>query len=157
MKYRRLTLEELNTLETEFVQFLASQSIPAPDWEKMKSAQPAQAEKMIELFSDIVLDKVLEKIDLLELRQKNKLVLLKCNQDGIEMRGMQVEGTTDFDLRQPVTQEKMEAFLSLPSSKIQLLSAQKKYTAPRSEEIFKLLSQGYLISKNQLLYQNLAR
>ena len=35
-KYRLLTLEELGELRPEFVRFLASQSITADDWQKMK-------------------------------------------------------------------------------------------------------------------------
>jgi len=156
MKYRRLTLEELTAMQTEFVQFLASQSIPAEDWEQMKDQDPKRAEQMIEVFSDIVLEKVLEKIDLLEMRQKDKLMIVKCNQEGLKMRGLQIEGNADFDLSKSVSQEKMEAFLGGKKGKIQLLSGEKTYKLPRGEEVFGLLQQGYLISKNQQLFENLA-
>lgn len=63
MKYRRLHREELEAVREDFVKFLAANSITASDWEALKAAHPAvQAEKIIELFSDIFWDKVLDRL-----------------------------------------------------------------------------------------------
>ena len=40
LKYRRLSKEELEALEDEFVKFLSAQSISAPDWQNIKSQNP---------------------------------------------------------------------------------------------------------------------
>ena len=59
MKFRRLTNEELQELEKEFVQFLVSNTVTADDWEKIKEDNPERAEGLIEIFSDIVFEKVI--------------------------------------------------------------------------------------------------
>ena len=44
MKYTRLTKEQLEELQPEFVNFLATQSISADEWEEIKREKPAAAE-----------------------------------------------------------------------------------------------------------------
>ena len=56
MKYRRLDQNELKTLEKDFIEFLASQSITADEWENMRKEQQLG---LIDIFSDLVFEKVL--------------------------------------------------------------------------------------------------
>ena len=35
MKFRRLTLAELQELESEFIQFLAANTVTGPDWQNL--------------------------------------------------------------------------------------------------------------------------
>ena len=58
MKYRLLDKEELVEMEAEFIRFLATRSIPGPDWEKMKTAQPQRVNDLLEEFSDLVFEKI---------------------------------------------------------------------------------------------------
>lgn len=63
MKYRKLHREELEAVREDFVKFLAANSITASDWEALKAAHPAvQAENLIEIFSNIFWEKVLERV-----------------------------------------------------------------------------------------------
>jgi hypothetical protein len=63
MKYRRLHREELEAVREDFVKFLAANSITASDWEALKAAHPAvQAENLIDIFSDIFWEKVLDRV-----------------------------------------------------------------------------------------------
>jgi hypothetical protein len=43
-KYRLLTLEELKSMEKEFVDFLVLNGIPGEDWVKLKDTDPDRAE-----------------------------------------------------------------------------------------------------------------
>ena len=61
MKYKRLSVEELQALEQEFINFLAAAQITAPDWVKMKENEFAKAEELVDVFSYMVFDKVLKK------------------------------------------------------------------------------------------------
>lgn len=61
-RYRPLTLEELKAVETGFVQFLAANSVTAPEWETLKQRAPEKAERLIAIFSDVYWDKVLARI-----------------------------------------------------------------------------------------------
>ena len=66
MKYRRLDLAELKTLEKDFVRFLASNHITADDWVKLKKENPEKVERLLDVFSDIVWSKTLSQIQYLE-------------------------------------------------------------------------------------------
>lgn len=154
-QFRRLSVAELASLEKEFVEFLVSQSITAEDWQKIKDDQPDQADALIAIFSDIVLQKVLEKIDLLELRSEKDLMFVECTQDHMQLVGMQIEGDTDVDLTEAISKNKLQDVLSSPDIKIQLVSAEKKYRESREREVFAMLEGGYMISQNRHLLDRL--
>ena len=73
MKYKRLSKEDLSHLEKEFVNYLASAQITAPDWEKIKTEEKEKAEELIDVFSDMVYDKVVTNIKFLEFRDNKTL------------------------------------------------------------------------------------
>ena len=98
MKYRRLTTEELAELETEFIRFLVSNTVTGDDWEKIKKEDPKKAEGLIEIFSDIVFDKTISKIEYLEMKTPKDLKIFRCNKDDIELMGLKIEGESDLDL-----------------------------------------------------------
>ena len=52
-KYRLLTLEELQELEKEFVEYLVLNGITADDWEKIKKENPSSARHIIELLNTL--------------------------------------------------------------------------------------------------------
>ena len=78
MKYRRLTNDELTELEKEFVRFLASNHITALDWEKLKGHDPKRVESLIEVFSDIVFEKILQGIEYLEFKTPTDIKTFHC-------------------------------------------------------------------------------
>ncbi|HLU86891.1 MAG TPA: DUF6495 family protein [Taishania sp.] len=75
MKYRVLTTEELGALEDDLKAFLIVNGIDGSEWEKINQTNPDKAIQLVELFSDLVLDKTYEKIKFLEFRSKNILVV----------------------------------------------------------------------------------
>ena len=66
MKYTRLTKEQLEELQTEFVNFLATQSITGEEWAKIKEETPKVAEDELDVFSDLIWEGVLTKVSYLE-------------------------------------------------------------------------------------------
>ena len=48
MRFRKLTEEELETLEQDFIQFLASQQISAKDWLTMKADSMEKVHALID-------------------------------------------------------------------------------------------------------------
>ena len=58
MRFRRLTTEELFSLETEFKQFLIISEQYDEEWRILVETEPEKAEEFIALFSDLVLEKV---------------------------------------------------------------------------------------------------
>ncbi len=78
MKFRRFNKEELLDLEKEFARFLASQAIPADEWEKIKAEKPQQANDLIDIFSDMVFEQILDKVEYLELKTPKDLKTIHC-------------------------------------------------------------------------------
>ena len=53
MKYTRLTKEQFEELNQEFINFLATQSITAKEWKEIKQLKPAVAEDELDVFSAV--------------------------------------------------------------------------------------------------------
>src|SRR5690606_20830541 len=66
MKYTRLSKQQLEELHREFINFLATQSITADEWESIKKDTPHIAEEELDVFSDLVWEGVLTKVEYLE-------------------------------------------------------------------------------------------
>lgn len=152
MKYRRLTLEELKELETEFVRFLAANTVTADEWESLKVAAPDKAERLIELFSDIVFEKVIAKVEYLEHRSATDLRLFHCLTDAIKLIGIRATGIEGFDFAaHPTAEEMMQQVQQAPAGSLKLYTAQKAYeNGDRSAELFKMMQDGCLIADGTL-------
>ncbi len=155
MKYRRLAAEELQELEAEFIQFLASNTITGPDWEKLKRDKPERAEELIELFSDIVFEKVLEKVEYLEMSTRQDIRTFHCEQGIIRMNGIRVEGETNLDFTKTTDPQSMIAEAKESGATLQVYTGEKGYTPGRSEELFRMMQQGALISRDGHLFKTL--
>ncbi len=143
MKYKRLTPEELNNLEKEFISFLAHAQITAQDWEKMKIQENEKANELIDVFSDVVYDKVLKKIEYLEYREAKSLHIYKFTSEEIKLLGIKVKEGSKIDLtKNDLNQQDFSA--------VTILKSNKKYQKEREVEIFELLQAGCLITNNAL-------
>lgn len=152
MKYRRLTIEELKDMENEFVRFLVSNTVTAEDWEKIKKENPERAEKLIEIFSDVVFDKVLEKVKYIEHRNQYDIKTFRCLDDKIELLGLKVSSVAGVDFTQTQSAENMLAYLkNAPQGSVQMYSAEKAYKNNNpKKEIFSMLENGGAISDGKI-------
>lgn len=153
MTYRRLTREELEELKPEFIRFLAANSITAPDWEKLKIESPARADEILVLFSDIVFERILQKVEYLEYRSPRDIKTFHCMEDRIYLLGVRVEGDTSLDFTQNLSPQQMMQHMQLSKASLQLYSGEKKYTRKREEELFDLMESGALIAKDGGMYK----
>ena len=133
MRYRRLTNDELKELEKEFVRFLASNTVTGEDWEKIKKEDTEKAEGLIEMFSDIVFEKTISKIEYLEYRSPKDLKIFYCKDDIIEMVGIIVEGNSDIDFSKEMDAENMIHQLQTSKASLKLMAANKKYKKTKQE------------------------
>ncbi len=156
MKYRRLTQDELEDLQSEFVTFLASHSIPAPDWEKIKADGSDKAETLIQLFSDAVFEKVLVKAEVLEFQLAGLWQYLKFGQDAVEMVGVLIENIPKDEMIALKSKKDFEQLQNkYPSASIKLLKGNKKYQKSREEEIFDWIKKGALLCKEPSVFEQL--
>lgn len=85
MKYARLTVEQFEELHEEFSFFLASQSIDKKKWDELKSKNSNIVAEEMDLFSDMVWDRTLEKVEYLENLSENHLFLFKRQKKSIDL------------------------------------------------------------------------
>ncbi|HEX8517328.1 MAG TPA: DUF6495 family protein [Bacteroidia bacterium] len=147
MKYKRLATDELKVLEPDFINFLASMQITGPDWEKMKKEENEKANELIDVFSDLVYDKVLGKISYLEYRDSKTLNLFYFTQDKMKLIGLRVKETSSLDLTAP---EVMEQWNSSNNASVTIVSSEKNYEKDKQTEVFELLQAGCLITDDRL-------
>lgn len=147
MKYKRLRPEELQALEKEFVNFLASAQITGPDWEKMKEQELEKANELIEVFSDLVYDKVLRKIKFLEFRDAKTLNIFNCTNEKIKLLGLRVNESSTLDLTAP---DVLSKWNQNNSGSVTVVRTEKNYSKERELEMFELLETGCLITDDKL-------
>ena len=148
MRFRTLTLDELKELHEEFIQFLSSNTITGKDWKKIKKEDYPKAENLIDIFSDIVLEKSLSNIKFLEKREPNNLLLFKFNEKQIDLIGLSVDSNSKVDF----TKTEDISALAEGDLKVRLntFKTSKPYTENREDEMFKLLIDGCLVTDETL-------
>ncbi len=153
MKYRKLTIEELQEMEQEFITFLSVHSISSDLWEEMKTKQPERTEQLIEQFSDIVFEKVLKNIEYLEQKSRKEIRLFHCQEEKIKVLGLVVEGETLLDFTQNQSPEQMLQQMQLSGASLKMYEGERSYRKQRELELFELMEKGALISKDGALYK----
>ena len=147
MKYTRLTKEQFEELHEEFTRFLATRSITHDDWVVMKAANPDGAEEELDLFSDLVWEGVLRKVDYLENISAQHMHLFYADDKEIRLIAVKVMNP-EIDL---TTREGFGWFRkNWQSDFVEYLSANKAYSEDRSKDLFELIKQGAVITKGAL-------
>ncbi len=141
LKFRALTPNELLELETEFKQFLILNELYDAEWRDLADKDPQKAQEFIDIFANIVLEKVYSK----------QLGLLQIGKDFI----------TVFDFQEAVwnlyhfqtTDEKLlancnpENFIDLLHNSLQqfnLHKGSKKSSEHKAEQVYSLICKGAL-------------
>jgi hypothetical protein len=147
MKYRRLTREQLEELHKEFINFLTTQSITAQEWDQIKREKPEVAEQEIDVFSDLIWEGVLSRVDYLENISEEHMHLFSCAEKEMKLISVRVRNP-EVDLR---TQEGFDWFRkNWQSDFVEYLTASKAYSEDPSMDKFRLIEQGAVITKGAL-------
>ena len=147
MKYTQLTKEQFEELHEEFALFLATQKIDISEWEEIKSNKPEIADEELNLFSDLVWEKVLSKAKYLQHFSSDSINLFRCNEMDIERIVIKTD-KSDIDF---LKKEHFNWFLDNSKDKsLDYFKGQKGYTKERNVEIFDLIKKGSMVSKGEL-------
>lgn len=145
-KYRALTHGELEALRDEFVKYLVANGIPAAEWERIKVEDLDAAQRIIDLFSDVVMEGVLRKTSYLEHYSKQRVLAFYFEDTSATVISMESKALdadfTDSDYIQYATEQ--------PPSDLLISRQTKTYTKTRSEEVWDLLQQGCTVSMGGL-------
>tara|TARA_B110000503_G_C7131671_1_gene407046 strand:- start:1491 stop:1961 length:471 start_codon:yes stop_codon:yes gene_type:complete len=147
MKYTRLTKEQLEELNQEFINFLATQSITGEEWKKIKEQKPEVAEEELDVFSDLVWEGVLLKVDYLENIAPQHMYLFNAGETQLRLIGLKIK-REEIDL----TTKEGFAWLreNLMSDEVELFNADKSIETDKNIKIFELIKQGSTITKGEL-------
>lgn len=147
MKYTRLTKEQFEELHQEFINFLATQSITADEWEDIKKNKPEAAEQELDVFSDLVWFGVLNKVKYLEHLSAQQLHLFKCKEKQMHLIALKIKDSS-IDLTTPEGFQWLRD--NLLSNDIEFYNAHKAYSDDKLSDIFKIIQQGANITKGEL-------
>ena len=146
MKYRRLTKQQLEELQPEFVNFLATQSITGEEWKNLKDEKPDVAEDEVDVFSDLIWEGVLTKVDYLENISAQHMHLFHCAEKEMKLISVKVMNP-DIDLTTSIGFNWFKK--NWQSDFVEYLTASKAYVDVNLDK-FKLIEQGASITKGDL-------
>ncbi|NNG10464.1 MAG: hypothetical protein HKM92_09830 [Arenibacter sp.] len=147
MKYTRLTKQQLEELHQEFINFLATQSITAEEWEQLKKEKPEVAEEELDIFSDLIWEGVLTKVEFLENVSAQHMHLFHLQEKEMKLISVKVMNP-EIDLS---TKEGFAWFKkNYQSDFVEYLTASKAYSENKNMDKFNLIKQGGVITKGDL-------
>ena len=145
LKYRKLSIEELEELETEFIQFLAVNGIDAQKWQELKASDDDEVDTLIDLFSDMVIEKSLQSVKYIEHRTATDYKIFFYDEDKAYMFGLKSQSVNLLDEN---AFEKISKHLG--ENTVSLIKASKTYSNLREIELFEALKNGCIVTESKL-------
>lgn len=147
MKYTRLTKEQFEELHGEFINFLATQSITADEWEQIKTKKPEVAEEELDLFSDLVWEGVLSKAIYFENIAPQQLFLFQVTENEMQLIVVKVA-----DVTKDITTKEGYRWLqqNYLSDAVEFFTSEKAFSEDKHRDIFAIIKQGAVITKGEL-------
>lgn len=146
MKYSRLTKEQFEELHQEFINFLATQSVTAHEWENLKVNKPDLAEMELDVFSDLIWEGVLNTAKYLEHLSPNQMHMFSLNDNNMKLIGVKL--TNNKDLTTAAGYKWLRE--NLMDDAVEFVQATKDYSDDKNLDKFKLIQQGAVITKGEL-------
>ncbi|HKJ47941.1 MAG TPA: DUF6495 family protein [Christiangramia sp.] len=147
MKYARLTKEQFEEMHQEFINFLATQSITADEWEQIKKDKPEAAEEELDIFSDLIWEGVLNKVEYLEHFSTNQIFLFHITTATIELIAIKVENEA-IDITTREGYQWLQT--NLMDETVNIYTSTKAISEDRNKDIFALIKQGANITQGKL-------
>ena len=147
MKYARLTKQQFEELHNEFINFLATQSITASEWETIKKNKPQVVEEELDVFSDLVWEGVLGKVTYLENISRQQMHLFHLADKEMKLISVKILNP-DIDLNTALGFNWFKK--NWQSDFVEYLHASKAYTEDKNLDKFKLIQEGSVITKGEL-------
>lgn len=147
MKYARLTKEQFEELNKEFINFLATQSITHEEWTNLKANRPDLAETELDVFSDLIWEGVLDRAEYLEHFAPQHMYLFYLGE--VEMSAIVLNiKSEDVDITTPEGYSWLRD--NLMDEKVEFFQANKAYGDDKNLDKFKMIEQGANITKGEL-------
>ncbi len=146
MKYSRLTKEQFEELHKEFINFLATQSITAEEWDNLKTNKPELAEIELDVFSDLIWEGALNKAKYLEHVSPQSIHLFALNDTHMHLIGIKIKNKEDLTTKEGFNWLRN----NLMNDNVEFVQAKKDYSDDSHIDKFTLIKQGAVITKGEL-------
>jgi hypothetical protein len=134
-------------MHEEFAVFLASQKIDASKWEEIKETNPEMVQEEIDLFSDLVWDKVLSNTTYLTNYASDSINFFRCNAESISRLVVKAD-KKDFDF---MKKNDFDWFIHNSTNKaFTYFKGEKAYFKEKNLEKFELIEKGCIVDKGEL-------
>jgi hypothetical protein len=144
MKYRLLNTEELKPLQEEFLKYLLVANVTPQKWEVIKQHEPQLQQDHLEVFSDLVLDKILSDVVYVDVVLENRVQAFHFMETQVLMFSLENKILNTFDFIK-------DNWSGLNILKTNLVQGKKEYIRTRNEEVFSVLQlQNAFMSKGEL-------
>lgn len=154
LRYQRLTNQELEELKDDFITFLASNTITGDEWAKLKAEEPSKAEKLIEIFSDIVYEKALSNCDCMERFHPHEFRAYKFSDNKVHLIVVRIKPDMNIQFeRQSFTQTILNG---LKKNQVEFFEATREYKKTKEMEMFAVLKEGAYLT-NDTNYKQLQK
>lgn len=142
MNFRLLSRDEMDAFDEDFKHYLIVNGVSNEAWVEMNKNNPEKAQQIVEIYSDIVFQKIYEKVKFLEFRSKNQLLVFSCEKEQIHLIGLGSDDeNVDFTDEKKINQSIQQSF-----AKIKHFKQSKKYTKKREIELFEMAEKGCIVS-----------
>src|SRR5690606_9468361 len=146
MKYERLTKEQFEEMSQESINFLAVQSITAEEWKALKTEKPEIAEQELDVFSDLIWEGVLGKVNYLEHISARQLMLFHITNTFMELIAIKIEDK-NIDITSDYGYKWLQQ--NLYHDAVSIHTSTKAIKADRHKDIFILIRQGAVITQGE--------
>jgi len=147
LKYARLTKQQLEELHQEFINFLAAQTVTGDEWKQLKEDKPEVAEDEVDIFSDLVWEGVLNRVEYVENISAKQIHLFHCAEKEMKLISVKVMNP-EIDLTTSIGFSWFKK--NWQSDFVEYLIAAKAYSGDKNLDKFKLIQQGAVITKGEL-------
>jgi hypothetical protein len=137
MRFRRLSSDELFALEMEFKQFLVVHEQYDEEWRILAENNPEKAEQFIELFSDLVLERVYNQVSFLVHFSKGMVSFFDMTND--PLKAYHIKCSSDLSLQ---NETQLETLISTHFKELQFYVGEKKLMREKADEVFELIRKG---------------
>jgi hypothetical protein len=137
MRFRRLSSDELFALEIEFKQFLVVHEQYDEEWRSLAENNPSKAEQFIELFSDLVLEKVYNQVSFLVHFSKGLVSFFDMTNDPLKAYHIKYPAHLSSQ-----NEKQLETLVSSHFNELQFYFGEKKLMKDKADEVFDLIRKG---------------
>lgn len=143
MKYHRLSHEQLISVYKQFIIFLSSQGIDKKYWDIIKQQENEKANLLIDQFSDIVWEKIINECEFFTYSSKDQLFLFNSKKETISVivlkcinKKINIQNNIGWNW----------ILNNITDKDISIYQSSRKYPEERNTYIYKYLKKGAIIS-----------